>query len=152
MDSRLYTRLLFRLLVLPVAALAILALILGYGLRRVQQSAASVDAADVVILHANRLIKLMVDEETGLRGYLLTRNPVFLEPLHQADRDIEPEFDTLFTLVHRPDQVDRLHRLQSMHQQWEQEAYQEIHSPPEDQPTLEQHMLQRKQDMDIFVL
>jgi PAS domain S-box-containing protein len=147
-DSRLYTRLLFRLLVLPVAALAILALILGYGLRRVQQSAASVDAADVVILHSNRLIKLMVDEETGLRGYLLTRNPGFLEPLHQADRDIEPEFDTLFTLVHSPDQVDRLHRLQSMHQQWEQMAYQEIHSPPEDPTTLEQHMFQRKQDMD----
>jgi PAS domain S-box-containing protein len=147
-DSRLYTRLLFRLLVLPVAALAILALILGYGLRRVQQSAASVDAADVVILHSNRLIKLMVDEETGLRGYLLTRNPVFLEPLHKADRDIEPEFETLFSLVHRSDQVDRLHSLQSLHQQWEQKAYQEIRSPPEDPSTLEQHMFQRKQDMD----
>jgi PAS domain S-box-containing protein len=139
---------LFRLLALPVATLAVLALIFGYGLSRVEESAATVDLADVVILHANRLIKLMVDEETGLRGYLLTRNPVFLQPLHDADQQIEPEFDALFSMVHRPDQVARLHRLQETHQQWEKEAYQEIHSAPLDPSTMEQHMLQRKQAMD----
>jgi CHASE3 domain sensor protein len=147
-EPRLYSRLLFRLLALPVATLAVLALIFGYGLSRVEESAATVDLADVVILHANRLIKLMVDEETGLRGYLLTRNPVFLQPLHDADQQIEPEFDALFSMVHRPDQVARLHRLQETHQQWEKEAYQEIHSAPLDPSTMEQHMLQRKQAMD----
>jgi PAS domain S-box-containing protein len=147
-ESRLYYRLLLRLLVLPVAALAVLAIILGYGLQRVQESADLVDRADVVILHANRLIKLMVDEETGLRGFLLTLNPVFLEPLHEADNQIDSEFNTLFTLVHRPDQVARLHRLQATHQRWEQQAYQEINSLPRDTWDMEQHMLQRKQDMD----
>ena len=147
MDSRLYIRLLIRLFALPVAALAILALILGYGLQRVRESADAVDRADVVILHANRLIKLMVDEETSLRGFLLVRNPIFLQPMQEADKQIEPEFNTLFSLVHRSDQVARLHRLQATHQQWEQEAYSEIHSP-QDPSTLEQHMLQRKQDMD----
>jgi PAS domain S-box-containing protein len=147
-EPRLYSRLLLRLLALPIAALTVLALILGYGLQRIQDSASTVDRADVVILHANRLIKLMVDEETGLRGFLLSRNPVFLEPLHEADKQIEPEFNTLFTMIHRPDQVARLHRLQETHQQWEQKAYQEIHSPPLDASVMEQHMLQRKQDMD----
>ncbi|HEX3373818.1 MAG TPA: ATP-binding protein [Edaphobacter sp.] len=137
-----------RLLALPIAALTVLALILGYGLEHIQASASAVDRADVVILHANRLIKLMVDEETGLRGFLLTRDPVFLQPLHEADQQIEPEFKTLFELVHRPDQVARLHGLQAEHQQWEREAYQEIHSSPADNPTMEQRMLQRKQDMD----
>src|SRR5258708_5018785 len=147
-ESRLYYRLLLRLLALPVAALTVLAIVLGYGLERVQQSADLVDRADVVILHANRLIKLMVDEETGLRGFLLTLNPVFLEPLHEADQQIDSEFNTLFTLVHRPDQVARLHRLQATHQQWERQAYQEINSLPRDPWDMEQHMLQRKQDMD----
>ncbi len=148
MEPRLYSRLLVRLLALPIAALTVLALLLGYGLQRVQESASTVDQADVVILHANRLIKLMIDEETGLRGYLLSRNPIFLQPLHDADQQIEPEFNTLFSIVHRPDQVARLHRLQDSHQQWEQKAYQEIHSPPVDASTMEQHMLRRKQDMD----
>jgi PAS domain S-box-containing protein len=148
LESRLYNRLLFRLLALPVAALAFLALILGYGLQRVEESASAIDRADVVILHGNRLVKLMLDEETGLRGFLLTRNPVFLEPLHSADLQIEPEFDTLLTLVHRTDQVARVHRLQASHKQWEQEAYREIDAFPQDTVTLEQHMLQRKRDMD----
>jgi PAS domain S-box-containing protein len=148
LESRLYNRLLFRLLALPVAALAILAIILGYGLQRVEESANAIDRADVVILHGNRLTKLIVDEETGLRGFLLTRNPAFLEPMHSADLQIEPEFDTLFTLVHRPDQVARLHRLQATHKQWQEEAYREINSFPQDLPTMEQHLLQRKHDMD----
>jgi PAS domain S-box-containing protein len=147
-EPRLYSRLLLRLLALPIAALTVLALILGYGLQRIQESASTVDRADVVILHGNRLIKLMVDEETGLRGFLLSRHPVFLEPLQEADKQIETEFNTLFTMVHRPDQVARLHRLQDTHREWEQEAYQEIHSAPADASTMEQRMLQRKQDMD----
>src|SRR5277367_2628558 len=122
-ESRLYNRLLVRLLALPVAALTVLAIILGYGLRSVQESADAVDRADVVILHANRLIKLIIDEETGLRGYLLIRNPVFLQPMREADHQIDAEFDTLFPMVRRPDQVDRLRRLQKTQKQWEQEAY-----------------------------
>ena len=92
MEPRLYSRLLLRLLALPIAALTVLALILGYGLERIQESASTVDRADVVILHGNRLIKLMVDEETGLRGFLLTGNPVFLQPLHEADQQIAEPF------------------------------------------------------------
>ena len=148
LESRLYNRLLVRLLALPVAALTILAIALGYGLQRVQESANTVDRADVVILHSNRLIKLMVDQETGLRGFLITRNPTFLEPMHEASREIDSEFKTMFDLVHRSDQVARLQRLQAEHQQWEQEAAQEINSPPQDVSTLEQHMLERKHDMD----
>jgi PAS domain S-box-containing protein len=145
---RLYSRLLLRLLALPIAALTVLALILGYGLQRIQESASTVDRADVVILHGNRLIKLMVDEETGLRGFLISHNPVFLQPLHDADQQIEPEFNTLFGMVHRPDQVARLHRLQDTHQQWKQKANQEIHSASPDASAIEQNMLRRKQDMD----
>jgi PAS domain S-box-containing protein len=148
LESRLYNRLLFRLLALPVATLAFLALILGYGLNRVEESANAVDRADVVILHGNRLTRLILDEETGLRGFLLTRNPTFLEPLHSADLQIEPEFDTLLSLVHRPDQVARLRRLQASHKQWELNAYHEIDSFPKDPAVLEQDLLQRKRDMD----
>jgi PAS domain S-box-containing protein len=149
-ESRLYNRLLVRLFALPIAALTVLAIVLGYGLQRVQESANIVDRADVVTLHANRLIKLMIDEETGLRGFLLVRDPVFLEPLRDADQKIEPEFNTLFSMVNRPDQVARLQHLQAAHQQWEREANQEIHSPPSDPTTMEQHMLQRKQEMDAL--
>jgi PAS domain S-box-containing protein len=147
-EPRLYSRLLVRLLALPIAALTVLALILGYGLRRVNESAAIVDRADVVAAHANKLIKLMVDEETALRGFLLVRNPVLLDPMREADKQIKPEFDTLFSMVQRPDQVGRLRQLQADFAQWREEAAQDIAAPTPDSSLVEQHLLHRKQQMD----
>jgi PAS domain S-box-containing protein len=147
-ESRLYNRLLVRLFALPVAALTVLAILLGYGLQRVNESADTVDRADRVNAHANLLIKLMVDEETSLRGFLLVRNPVFLQPMHAAQPQIETEFNTLFSMVTRPDQLARLHRLNATHQQWEQEAALEINSPSLEPSAIEQHLLERKHDMD----
>jgi PAS domain S-box-containing protein len=147
-DSRHYNRLLVRLLALPVVSLTVLALVLGFGLQDVLHSAQSVDQSDLVIAHANNLIKLMVDEETGLRGFLLTKDRLFLQPFHAADQQLEPEFDALFSLLkERPKQTVRLKSLQAGHQAWEQEARQEIENPPA--PTdMEGHMLRRKQNMD----
>ena len=132
----------------PVAALTVLALILGYGLQRIQESANTVDRADVVILHGNRLIKLMVDEETGLRGFLLVRNPVFLQPLHEADQQIEPEFDTLFSLVHVPTRSPGCIVFRPPTSNGSRKPTRRSIPPPMDPDVLEQHLLQRKQDMD----
>jgi PAS domain S-box-containing protein len=147
-DPRQYNRVLIRLLALPVVSLAVLALVLGFSLQHVQRSARLVDRSDLVIGHTNRLTKLMLDEETGLRGYLLTRDPIFLQPFHEADEKLEPEFDSLFFLIaQRPDQVSRLQRLQTAHQQWELEARREVATPPAPSE-LEAAMLTRKQSMD----
>jgi PAS domain S-box-containing protein len=147
-DSRQYNRLLVRLLALPVASLAVLALILGLGLQDVQRSAQAVDQSDLIIAHANHLIKLMVDEETGLRGFLLTKDRLFLQPFHEADQQLEPEFDALFSLLNdRPNQTARLKNLQASHERWEELARHEIEAPPG--PTdMEAHMRTRKQKMD----
>ncbi|HWF67277.1 MAG TPA: ATP-binding protein [Acidobacteriaceae bacterium] len=68
MEPKEYTRLLIQMLLLPLLALSILAAGLAYSLQRVQKSAAWVDHSDQVIAHANRLLGLIVDEETGVRG------------------------------------------------------------------------------------
>jgi PAS domain S-box-containing protein len=147
-DSRQYNRLLIRLLALPVASLTVLALVLGFGLQDVQRSAQLVDQSDLIISHANHLIKLMVDEETGLRGFLLTKDRLFLQPFHEADQQLEPEFDTLFSLLQdRPKQSARLKNLEADHEHWEQMARHEIEAPP-DTADMEAHMLLRKQSMD----
>jgi PAS domain S-box-containing protein len=147
-DPRQYNRLLVRLLALPVLSLAVLALILGFGLQDVQRSARLVDHSDLVVGHANHLMKLIVDEETGLRGYLLTRDPIFLQPFHDADQQLDPEFATLDDLIRqRPDQVARLQSLEAAQQQWEQKAYAEIKTPPSPSE-IEGHMLDRKRSMD----
>jgi PAS domain S-box-containing protein len=148
LDPRQYNRLLVRLIALPVASLAVLAFILGFGLKDVQRSARLVDHSDQIISHANQLFKLMVDEETGLRGYLLTKDPVFLQPFRNADQQLEPEFARLFDLVRlRPEQVSRLQAIEATHRAWEQRAYEEIKVAPGTTET-ELRMLDRKQEMD----
>jgi PAS domain S-box-containing protein len=146
-DPRLYTRLLIRLLGVPIAALTVLALILAAALGRVEQSARAVDHSDQIIAHANRLTKLFVDQETGLRGYLVTHDSSFLQPFHEAAPQIEPEFDTLIHLVNDPDQKLRLEHLRGLQQSWEDDARLQIQSfpPPE---VLNPLMLDRKRRMD----
>jgi PAS domain S-box-containing protein len=150
LDTAAYRRLLVRLLALPIIALALLALITAYGFRQAQQSARRVDRADQVIAHANNLVKLMVDEETGLRGYLLTGDRLFLEPYHKANRDLDPEFATLFSLIRRdPEQTARLQRMQTASRAWQQFARETIALPTPAADSRAQ-MLLRKQQMDAL--
>jgi PAS domain S-box-containing protein len=143
-----YRRLLLRLVALPIVALALLAVTLAYGFQKVQQSARRVDHSDQVIAHANNLVKLMVDEETGLRGFLLTRDAAFLQPYQQAKQQLGPEFTTLFNLVRRdPEQTARLQRVQTAARAWQQSVGQTIAlSAPA--PDFKPQMLERKRQMD----
>lgn len=150
MEAAAYRRLLVRLLALPILTVALLALTLVYGFRQVQRNARRVDRSDQVIAHANNLIKLMVDEETGLRGFLLTHDTTFLQPYHEAAQNLDPEFKTLFDLKQRdPEQTARLQRLQTASRAWQQEARQTIAQgiPASD---LKPQMFERKRQMDAL--
>jgi PAS domain S-box-containing protein len=143
-----YRRLLLRLLALPMVALGLLALTLVYGIQQMQRSARRVDHSDRVIAQANNLVKLMIDEETGLRGFLIARDPIFLQPYREANKKLEPEFTALFGLIRRdPEQTARLQRLKTGFQAWQQDAAEAI-APPT--PTFDSnlHMLERKREMD----
>ena len=137
-----------RLTILPLAVLGSMCLVLSYGLRSVEQRSLAVDDADLVIAHSNNLIKLMVDEETGLRGYLLTKDPVFLEPFQVADRQLDSEFAALFVLLNRfPTQTRQLTELQAANRDWKLEANREISSPSAETAS-NAFLLKRKQQMD----
>ena len=99
MDSRSFRYLLVRALLVPVAALSVLAFLLGTALRQVNDTARRVDRSDRVIAAAYDLNHLIVDQETGLRGYLATHDPIFLQPFKAAEPAIEGRFDNLQRLV-----------------------------------------------------
>jgi PAS domain S-box-containing protein len=146
LEAAAYRRLLLRLVALPIIALALLAMTLAYGFQKVQQSDRRVDRSDQVIAHANNLVKLVVDEETGLRGFLVTHDPVFLEPYNQAKQHVEPEFTTLFTMVRRdPEQTAKLRRVQTAVRGWQQSVAQTFSLSASD---MEPQMLERKREMD----
>ncbi|MGA8114487.1 MAG: CHASE3 domain-containing protein [Actinocatenispora sp.] len=60
---------------------------------------------------SNKLERLVIDMETGERGYVLTHNPSFLKPWHSSQKQIPPTGRQLTSLVHSPSQVHRTHQI-----------------------------------------
>jgi PAS domain S-box-containing protein len=144
MTEGLFRSLLRRSFIVPVATLALIALTLGIAVRRLQTSARLVDHTDQVIAHANLLNRLIIDQETGIRGYAAYKSPIFLDPYTKAKPAIEREFNVLHGLVSdNSDQIEALTKLRSSYGDWLIAAELEIHGA-RDTSTAEQ----RKQMMD----
>nr|WP_180206424.1 response regulator [Pseudomonas sp. SbOxS1]NYU06663.1 response regulator [Pseudomonas sp. SbOxS1] len=118
-DEQRFRKLLSRNIGLPLGVGAISAVffvaLITYLLSTIQW----VEHTDRVINNANEAVKLTVDLETGMRGYLLTSDDKFLEPYETAKPRIAVVLRTLLELtVDNPVQTDRLHRLESLQQEW----------------------------------
>jgi CHASE3 domain sensor protein len=55
--------------------------------------------ADAAIAAAYETMKLLVDLETGQRGFLVGGDEIFLEPFHKARPQVAQSFDRLQTLL-----------------------------------------------------
>jgi CheY-like chemotaxis protein len=78
-----------------------------------------VEHTDRVINNANEAVKLTVDLETGMRGFLLSGDEHFLDPFETAKPRIAVALNTLLELTaDNPLQTDRLLRLQALQQEW----------------------------------
>lgn len=78
-----------------------------------------VDHTDQVITQAYRTHKLLLDIQTGSRGYIITGQEDFLEPYQQAKPTIDAAFLELKNLVaDNPPQVQRVQQLQQQYQEW----------------------------------
>jgi CheY-like chemotaxis protein/CHASE3 domain sensor protein len=78
-----------------------------------------VQHSDRVINNANEAVKLTVDLETGIRGFLLSGDEHFLDPYETAKPRIAVALNTLLELTaDNPVQTDRLRRLQALQLEW----------------------------------
>ncbi|MCA4964463.1 response regulator [Pseudomonas sp. Y24-6] len=118
-DEQRFRKLLSRNVSLPlgvgvVSAVFFVSLIL-YLLSTIQW----VEHTDRVINNANEAVKLTVDLETGMRGYLLSGDEKFLEPYETARPRIKVALNTLLELTSdNPVQTDRLRRLEALQGEW----------------------------------
>ncbi|MDR6677212.1 response regulator [Pseudomonas oryzihabitans] len=119
LDQKHFSQILKRNLSLPLSIgvfSAIFFIAIIYYLLRVTQW---VEHTDRVISTANANFRLVVDLETGMRGYLLSGNNSFLQPYERALPDVEPQLDELKALVSDSAvQVRRLDRIEAVHREW----------------------------------
>ncbi len=86
-----------------------------------------VEHSDRVIAGAQSVIKLAVDQETGMRGFLLTGEETYLEPYRLGMPRMQAELDSLTRMVaDNPAQVERLRLLARLHRQWSDYANQAL--------------------------
>ncbi len=125
-ESAEFRRLLTRAFLVPAILLALLAVALGGGVALLVRQARLTQRSDQVLAHTARLRELLVDRETGLRGYLLSGDPAFLAPLERADARLGDTVRSLRGLLaENPDQLARLEIAESMAREWSQYAARE---------------------------
>ncbi|WP_406821749.1 response regulator [Pseudomonas sp. KnCO4] len=119
MDQRSFRKLLTRNVGLPlgVGLLGALAFVgvINYLLSAMQW----VEHTDRVIGNANETVKLSIDMETGVRGFLITGDERFLDPYEVAKPRIFGSLQGLRSMVEdNPQQVERIDRLIALQQAW----------------------------------
>ena len=103
--------------ILPVVACLLLAVVLVWQIRRANDTVGLIEQSNQRITLAIQLEKLVVDEETGLRGYQTTSDPRFLKPYFDAEAPIQLAIAKLQPIL-RPEQSQNLKQFIEAHQLW----------------------------------
>ncbi|UOD33078.1 response regulator [Massilia violaceinigra] len=119
MDQTGFRRILARNVALPLAIGVGSALIFVAVITYLLSVLSMVEHSEKVIGHANEAAKLSVDQESGLRGYLLSNDEAFLAPYTLSKGKTAATLDALSKLVaDNPPQVERLRQIAAMQEQW----------------------------------
>jgi PAS domain S-box-containing protein len=114
-----FRQILITTVLLPLVLLLFLALVLAWQIQRTLREQRRIDHTDRITAQLNELERLVVDQETGLRGYQLTRDPTTLEPYQNAEGQLHQTLDRLLLLVREdPDQLRRLRQVRDSHELW----------------------------------
>jgi PAS domain S-box-containing protein len=114
-----FRQILVTTLLLPLVLLLLLALVLAWQIQRTLREQQLIDHTDRVTAQLNEMERLVVDQETGLRGYQLTHDPATLAPYLSAEGSLHLAFDRLLALVRDdPDQLRRLRQIRDSHELW----------------------------------
>ena len=104
---------------LPLVLLLLLALVLAWQIQRTLREQRRIDHTDRITAQLNEMERLVVDQETGLRGYQLTHDPTTLEPYQSAEGSLHLALDRLLYLVmDDPNQLQRLRQIRDSHELW----------------------------------
>ncbi len=118
-----FKRILTRAVLLPFLLMAALSGVLILQVSYLLSTTRWVEHTDQVIAKSHQTEKLIVDAETGLRGYLLVGYLNFLQPYTQANAVINSSFNDLrFLVSDNPPQVQRLDKIRSSYTQWNRYA------------------------------
>lgn len=103
------------LALIPIVAVIVSFVVALYGNRTRAWIEYDIQRKFKIVRQYNDLMTLMVDAETGERGFLLTRRPEYLEPYQRATEQIPPTLSSIReTIELEPGEKPRLARIESL--------------------------------------
>lgn len=130
MDPRSFQKLLRRTVLIPVVLLLLLTATLVLEILGLTTSFGWVDHTDQVIANARQLMRSMLDMESDLRGYLLTRDQSFLDAYTTAKEAVPEQLAVLDRLTSdNPGQQRRLRELRGLDLRWIRYSEQMLQQP-----------------------
>ena len=106
-------------LVLPILVMTFVAALLFWQVSNMLDLNSWVDHTDQVISQMNLVERLVIDGETGVRGFIITGDPVFLVPYHASASELPKAIDHLRNLVRdNPAQVERIDHIIGVLNDW----------------------------------
>ncbi|HEV3201042.1 MAG TPA: CHASE3 domain-containing protein [Bryobacteraceae bacterium] len=100
---------------IPVCALLAAMAVFYQFQRQTRQAASSVEQSFEIRAEIRRVLTLLVNAETGTRGYLLTQRDAFLEPYLAARKELPGPIGALRQLIQdNPSQMARLSRVETL--------------------------------------
>jgi len=136
---------------IPAVAIAVLWGLLAWQARLIAAYNREVVHSADIIATTWRTNKLLIDRETGVRAFLLTRDPRFLEPYTTAGADLPSALAELERMVkEHPEEAAHLESLRRSYLKWARDAERVIaRSPPSTiEPEFRDEMARGKSEMD----
>ncbi|WP_309889678.1 CHASE3 domain-containing protein [Archangium sp.] len=126
-DPRSFRRLLLRTVLLPVMLLLVLTTVLLWEVDDLLETHETARRSQVMLTQVERVRQLFVDRETGLRGFLLTGDAVFLEPFQAAEQPLPQALEELEAgVAGDSEQLARVAQLRERWKDWENVAAEEL--------------------------
>lgn len=118
MNTSRMDRILRRVLIIPVVAVFLGALAMYWQVHESNKAVAALEIAGQSLTQTMLLDELIVDQETGLRGYQMTGDPRFLEPYDKATAALPGAFDRRRELAINDERRAAVTRLEQTHDSW----------------------------------
>ncbi|QIR15077.1 CHASE3 domain-containing protein [Shewanella aestuarii] len=108
---------------LPVIAILLISIFVNINVNALNHANFWVDHTHKVMARGKLLMSSMVDMETGMRGFLVAGDKIYLEPYFKGQELFNDEIVKLRELVSdNPAQVSRLQTIDGMKRKWIEEA------------------------------
>lgn len=115
-----YRRTLLKMWLIPSLLLLALVGVLIWQLDRLLETQRLINKSNEFIAQINVVEKLLVDIESGTRGYLLTSDPLFLDSQTRAAKELEPSIKILLQqAVEIGSPPESIATLQSLQSEWQ---------------------------------